>query len=310
MGYTNVAGAVLISEADAAPKLRELRVFSAARRGRVGTTVSAMLLPWLNTWDWRGTRTDPEDLQVGVRDAADPAYAAWNPKWMACGPAHSGAGLLRMRCRAGGIDEATPEFPVERFAAWLWGTADERQLPEPVPAPGSMAAEMARSMWQDFWQRWAIVCAPPGGIAGTPAEMAGRTVDWPRPDEFSGVLLVDFYAAGLRWTVALEAASVDAILAKSVPEKPDPIQAPLIHAGRVRVDEALRQRMLALDAYLLPCTISLGSLQNLRVGDVIPLAHPLDQPSQVFSENREKVAHAWMAQTNGFKSLELAALQK
>lgn len=307
MDQASVAEAVLVSEADAAPKLRELRAFSAARRERLGAAISAMLLPWRNAWDWRGLRRDPEILQVEVRDTSDSVYAAWNPKWMACGPAYAGASLLRIRFRAGDIEEASPEFPVTHLAAWLWGAADERQLPEPAPAPGSMAMEIARAMWQDFWQRWCLACAPQSDAVGTLPDMAGRTVDWPRPDEFSGVLLVEFCAAGLRCTVALEAASVDAILAKAGEESPAAAQKPFRQADRVRVDDALRQRTLALDAYLLPCTISLGALQNLRVGDVIALEHPLDQPSQVFSESREKVAHAWMTQTNGFKSLELAA---
>lgn len=310
MADASVAGKVLVSEADAAPKLRELRVFSTDRRARVSATISAMLMSWRSAWDWRGKSLDAESFQVVVRGAVDPVYAAWNPKWLVCEPSDPGAGLLRMRCRAGDVDVAAPEFPVERFATWLWGTADERQLPEPAPALASMAAEMARSMWQDFQQRWAIACTPPGAVAGTPLKMEGRTVDWPRPHEFSGTLLVEFSAADLQWTVALEAASVDAILAKAGEEKPRATQKPFRQADRVRVDEALRQRTLALDAYLLPCTISLGALQGLRVGDVIALEHPLDHPSQVFSENREKVAHAWMTQTSGFKSLELTATPK
>lgn len=139
-------------------------------------------------------------------------------------------------------------------------------------------------------------------------EIAVRTDDWPGPCEFSGVLLVEFCAAGLQWTVALEADCVDAILVKSGEETPAS-QKTSGQAGLVRVDAALGQRTLALDAYLRPCTLSLGALQNLRVGDVIALEHPLDQPSQLFSQNREKVAHAWLAQTNGFKSLELAGTQ-
>ena len=309
MGYASVAEAVLISEVDAASKARELRAFSAAQRESVRTAISAMLSQWRDAWDWRGKGVDAVDLQVRVCDAADPALAAaWNPTWMVCGPAGQGAGFLKVRWRAGDV-EGAPEFPAERFAAFLWGAADERQLPEPAPASTSLAAEMALSMWQDLWRRWAAACAPADGAAAA-SQREGRSVDWPHPGEFSGVLLVGFFAVGLQWTVALGAPGVDAILEKSGTEKPGaaqpPDKPPYKPAARVRVDAALRQRTLALDAYLHPCTISLGALQNLRVGDVIALEHPLDQPSQLFSENREQVAQAWMTQTNGFKSLELA----
>jgi hypothetical protein len=302
----DVAGAVLMPAAQAAPRVRELRAFSAGQRERVGLAVSTLLSQWRDAWDWRGNRADAADIEVTVHDAAGPAHAAaWNPHWIACGPAGDGDSLVRARWRAGDV-EGTPEFPADRFAACLWGAAQDRHLPEPAPASTSLAAEMALSMWQDLWRRWALACAAEGAAPALP-QMQGRSVDWPRPGEFSGVLLVGFFAAGLHWTVAVEPAGVDAILAGSGAD-PGIAQAPPTQASRVRVDSALRQRTLVLDAYLHPCTLSLGGLRNLRVGDVIALDHALDQPSQLFSENREKVAQAWMTQTNGFKSLELADL--
>lgn len=304
----SAAGPVLVSEADAASRFRVLRAFSAAQRERVSAAISAALSQWQSAWDWRGARTETGSLQVQVSDAADPAHAGtWNKPWMVCEFGDHGAGLPSLRWRAGDGGMA-PGFPVERFAAYLWGASDERQLPEPAPAPGSMAAETALSMWRDFWRCWADACAPRHEDAAAPMEMAVRPDDQPGPGEFSGVLLLEFCAAGLQWTVALDADSVDAILLKSGEEKPASPKTSG-QAGLVRMDAALGQRMLALDAYLRPCTLSLGALQNLRVGDVIALEHPLDQPSQLFSENREKVAHAWLAQTNGFKSLELAGTQ-
>lgn len=304
----NAAETALIAEADAASRLRELRVFSAAQRERVGAVISAALSRWQGAWDWRGARAEAGALEVRVSDALDPACAgAWHQPWMVCEFGGHGAGLpnLRWRVNDGG---AAPGFALERFAAHLWGTADERQLPEPAPAPGSMAAEMALAMWQDFWRQWALACTPRQAVAAVPAEIKVRALDWPRPEEFSGVLLAEFHLAGLQWTVALEAAGVDAILVNAGEAKPGtPKTSP--QTDLVRVDAALGQRTLALDAYLHPCTLSLGALQNLRVGDVIALEHLLDQPSELFSENREKVAHAWMTQTNGFKSLELAGTQ-
>lgn len=302
-----VAGRALVSEADAASRLRELRVFSVARRERVGAAVSQALSQWQRAWDWRGARAEAESLQVQVFDALDPACAgAWSQPWQVCEFGDHGAGLPGLRWRVDDDGAAARGFPLERFAAYLWSTADERQLPEPAPAPGSLAAEMALAMWQDFWQRWAVVCTSRQAGAAVPAEIKVRATDWSRPKEFSGVLLVGFQATGLQWTVALEAEHVDAMLVNAGEEKPGIAPKPVKQAGLVRVDAALGQRTLALDAYLRPCTLSLGALQNLRVGDVIALEHPLDQPSQLFSESREKVAHAWMTQTNGFKSLELA----
>jgi hypothetical protein len=303
-----VAGPVLMSGAQAASRVRELRAYSAARRQSVNAAVSGMLWQWLAAWDWRGKSADAASLQVRVRDAADPTHDAWKQKWMACGPESHGAGFPRARWRAGDV-EGAPEFPAAHFAACLWGASDERPLPEPAPAPTSLAAEMALSMWQDLWRRWAVACAPEGAARALPPP-GGRSVDWPHPGEFSGVLLIEFFAVGLQWTVALDAAGVEALLVKAGAEKPGAVQAPARQASRVRVDTALRQHTLVLDAYLRPCTLTLGGLQNLRVGDVIALEHPLDQPSQLFSENREQVAQAWMTQTNGFKSLELADSSK
>ncbi|MEP6501867.1 MAG: FliM/FliN family flagellar motor C-terminal domain-containing protein [Betaproteobacteria bacterium] len=49
----------------------------------------------------------------------------------------------------------------------------------------------------------------------------------------------------------------------------------------VQVTAALAARTLSFQVYLDPTTLTLGALQSMRVGDVLPLSHRLDQPLRV-----------------------------
>src|SRR3982750_4612683 len=102
MVQASLAGVTLISETDAASKVRELRIFSAAQRERVGAAMSTVLSQWQSAWDWRGAHVETSSPQVRIFDAVDPAYAkAWSNKWMVCEFSGHGAGLPKLRWRAG-----------------------------------------------------------------------------------------------------------------------------------------------------------------------------------------------------------------
>ncbi|HSV47297.1 MAG TPA: FliM/FliN family flagellar motor switch protein [Ramlibacter sp.] len=67
---------------------------------------------------------------------------------------------------------------------------------------------------------------------------------------------------------------------------------------------AIGSHKLALAAHLSPFDLDLGSLSMLRVGDVIPLPHPLDAPLWVKTADAT-VCCAFLGQRHGRKAIEL-----
>lgn len=70
--------------------------------------------------------------------------------------------------------------------------------------------------------------------------------------------------------------------------------------------QALAGRMLALRAELWSCELDLGSLESLRIGDVVPLPHHLDAPLLVSVGSNAQLCVGFLGRQAGFKAIELA----
>jgi flagellar motor switch/type III secretory pathway protein FliN len=74
----------------------------------------------------------------------------------------------------------------------------------------------------------------------------------------------------------------------------------------VPVGEAMTDLPLTLQAQLEPCAIAVGSLQDLQVGDVVRLQHPLHLPVAIHDERGSVLCAGHLARRRGFKAVELA----
>ena len=83
------------------------------------------------------------------------------------------------------------------------------------------------------------------------------------------------------------------------------------HAPLVDVTEALRRQPLDFKVCFEESPLTLGSLQSLRVGDVLPLAHRLDQPLRVVAPSAAGDAPlfcaAYLGSRNTFRAVELVS---
>lgn len=74
----------------------------------------------------------------------------------------------------------------------------------------------------------------------------------------------------------------------------------------VSVAESLARRRVGLRVQLAACELDLGSLQDLRTGDVVRLAHAVDAPAIVADLAGQPVFGAFLARRQGRKAVELA----
>ncbi|HEY0824824.1 MAG TPA: FliM/FliN family flagellar motor C-terminal domain-containing protein, partial [Ramlibacter sp.] len=75
---------------------------------------------------------------------------------------------------------------------------------------------------------------------------------------------------------------------------------------RVPVDRALAGIALNLQVHLEGCELSVGSLQDLQIGDVLRLQHRVDAPAAVTLPDGAPLFNGFLARTRGRKAVELA----
>jgi hypothetical protein len=139
-------------------------------------------------------------------------------------------------------------------------------------------------------------------LALDPAELAG-----PAADSFkvwSGCVVVSTPGSRrMPRNLLLNAECVRALLASqgrgvAAPASwPRMTLTPLAHA--------LVDRKLPIRVELSACELDLGSLQGLRVGDIIPLPHSLDAPLLVSTTQEIPVCAGFLGRQGGFKAIEL-----
>jgi flagellar motor switch/type III secretory pathway protein FliN len=72
-----------------------------------------------------------------------------------------------------------------------------------------------------------------------------------------------------------------------------------------RIEIALAPRKVELRVELNACELELGALQDLRIGDVVPLPHLLEAPLQVRLTQGSSVCAGFLGKHAGFKAIEL-----
>jgi hypothetical protein len=104
----------------------------------------------------------------------------------------------------------------------------------------------------------------------------------------------------------LDARAVQAALRGIDPRAARPGERPAPAALAI-VSDALAGVRLPLRAQLADCELDLAALQDLRVGDVVPLPHRVDAPVQVRDAQGQPVLRGYLARRGRRKALELAA---
>jgi hypothetical protein len=122
---------------------------------------------------------------------------------------------------------------------------------------------------------------------------------------WSGSLLISATLPGRSAiAVLLNRATVRSVLARedrpTEPRKPQPPRAAL-HP----LTQALAGRRLLLRVGLSSCELDIGTLESLRVGDIVPLPHSLDTPLAVSNMQGVQVCTGFLGCQDGVKAIEL-----
>ena len=75
----------------------------------------------------------------------------------------------------------------------------------------------------------------------------------------------------------------------------------------VNVVNALGTHALGLRAMLTGVELSLRQIQSLRVGDVVPLRHRLDEPALLETRDAFVVCQGWLGQQSGCVAVEMVS---
>jgi hypothetical protein len=175
----------------------------------------------------------------------------------------------------------------DELARALWGSA---------ASIGPIAARMVEACRADLPARLCTLLQieAAAGVAPKLAQPAGA---------WSGLVCASFDS---RVRLLLDAPLVLGVLRSRAPELAPRAGSAGTRTALMPVTTAVAAMRLPLRARLADCELNLASLQDLRVGDVVPLPHRLDAPLLVRDARDEIVFGAYLARRGGSKALELA----
>lgn len=223
------------------------------------------------------------------------------PWWAYC-PKVAAPGSNFSKQHPASADPASSSQVVHALEFVLFGSAQQTNRPV-LDEPG-LATHLAQAAWLDWWQQ----------VSDT-VQAGAATDSWP-PKPWSGALQINV-PWGTGWlAIGLGAAQVQQLLehhapqSLRAPESPTKLQAQADSPrAPVQVDllQAMATHVLQLRAELNEVELSLGQLQGLRVGDVVPLTHHLETPANIASQDGRTICLGWLGQQSGHVAVELAA---
>jgi hypothetical protein len=195
----------------------------------------------------------------------------------------------------------TPEQSQAAFAALRDGMfGEDASLPGAALPGQSVALELVASAWADWWRR--LEADFPSAQEQTSHPIA------PHP-WWSGSLQLQLPWCGGVFVLDLTVEQITAALATHAPHLLNPSRPNVAAAARPKVNlmSALGTQTLDLRAMLTGVELSLRQLQSLRVGDVVPLQHRLDEPTLLEAPDASVVCHGWLGHQSGRVAVEMVS---
>ncbi len=260
---------------------RPLRHWSEAARERARSHVERIWSDWCARWQLANDG-------VSVLNACD-SEAAHATTWH------------RVAAHPLWLSTATPEVasPGDALQAMLFGQGRVRAPMGSTPIAQDVAAESMADLVRGLSQLVNGNDRRGPSVGDSPPVADGR--------RWSGALAVHLaagtQAGAIAWILQM-GDSVAGNLCGPAPGEPVRSGAPL-----AQVTDALEGRRLSFSVLLHDTTLTLGNLQMLRIGDVIPLAHRLDQPLRIVAphsaDDALPLCAAYLGSRADFRAVEL-----
>ncbi|MDP9933591.1 FliM/FliN family flagellar motor C-terminal domain-containing protein [Variovorax paradoxus] len=187
---------------------------------------------------------------------------------------------------------------LQMFASDWAASGTEKESPP-------IATAVVRAAWTDWLER---IGALLNGFPVEPQQASGAPETSSPSNPWSGVLGVRWSWCGGTWTLRLPHDAVAAALLGSGAEKmTNASTPPTATEPRQSLDQALDGQPVSLRVLLTGTELSLGQLQDLRLNDVVPLAHALDSPAHVVNTIGSPICEGWLGRRDGRMAIELAA---
>jgi len=265
----------LLDAAASALRARPLRSWPSAARESLRGYLLALHRTWATEWlpGLEGTMHAPE---IALSEAGDGAQD--QVLWSFAPPQHEASVQGGIRAAIGAA-----MFGTGNAAASSVGTVHPR-----------MADQIALEAWNDWLHRLGQA------LDGFNLEQQHAP---PMSHVWSGGLQASWSWCGGIWTLVLP---YDAVATITGPSAVAPT-APQVSLKPIEaLDAALGNGHITLRVLLEGTELNLGQLQDLRIGDVVPLAHRLDSPAQVIVRDGAPVCEGWLGQRNNCIAIELA----
>jgi len=298
----------LLGPTESAYRARALRSWQGVQKEAVRARFSAMHREWCAAWiPERHASPEREEVRLvesdGIEVLASQDIACWS-----FAAKHA---VFPPRTDSSHLDGAQGSAFSEAARAAMCGIA--RQMFEFDPQAVNRAQEspliatsVVRAAWIDWLERIGALLE---GCRVEPQQARRTSGTSERADHWSGVLRLRWPWCGGIWTLTLPPDAVAAALVGSGAE-PKAAPIPLIAtAPRQSLGQALDGQLVGLRVLLAGTELNLGQLQDLRLDDVVPLAHALDAPAQLVGTTGSPVCEGWLGQRDGRIAIELVAPQ-
>ena len=264
-------------------RFQALSWWSSAQLESVSSPLKAAWVEWSRAWlpDPAGGESSL-DCKI-AHERADLANAAWTPLG-GRGSAHAWIA----------VEEATP---LVALAQALFGTGQFGDR------GGAGREGIAQAVAQRAWADLRRVLQLGLHVDEEPGQ-ANPEMQLFRP--WSGGVAIRLVTDGMSCFLLLNAQCVETLLRAS--PHPPPAQVSIPKARLAQVESALAPRKIALRVELTACELELGSLQDLRVGDVVPLQHSLEAPLHVNLADGAPLCAGFLGKQGNTKAIELVRL--
>lgn len=305
----------LLSVDESVRRAKLLRAWSIAQHQAIEQVLGKVLNDWQAAWDARSDRSSSGQVRVQPVEVSPHDKSM---RWMLTSSAASTSSsrpLPRWGYSESQLADTKPaDFPTtsvftdpETKALHALQVAMFGEAVRPVTASIDgplMALEIAQSAWEDWWQRLGVVLDLSSLTSGGTRDAA------PAPGFWSGALEVQISWWGARIRLLLDGSSIQQILNDHAPESLKPhLQATSGRAPasvKVGVVQALSGNTVELRAELNAVELSLGQIQALILGDVIPIPHRLDAPAKILDRDGRILCVGWLGKQQTQMAVELA----
>lgn len=243
-----------------------------------------------------------------VGDDVGRTFTAWTADWIG-GTSHSDVHVTLAHEHLASAEETwVPVGTSDECAAWVQVRAGavEEILPIVFPPVGEQGPTISKTgiAWAVAAKAWDALSGALRACIGLDVTGSQAAPDRSLTTPWSGSVVISLAMPGQRvLSLLLNPAAVIALRERagmSVAKRPGQGA-----TAAVPLTDALSECQLALQVELSPCELDLGSLESLRVGDIVPLAHSLDAPLLVMSAKDVHVCAGFLGLQGRHKAIEL-----